>query len=541
MKGGHIASETTPLSSSSCASPYPSHSSRISIIANAESSSSEEESDVEPNHKDKELISDEDILGRKLIACNNNEELECLVIRRSLDISFHPPPGRSARGMHKFPSTTGGMMGFSMSRRSRKEDQSLFQKMVAMVSIALLGLLVIFVLLQVSSLVIGPPSEPIGPYKLVEVQEGVDFFNHYVFYNGLDSEGSKGYVNYVSKDQAYDLNIANVTWEDANPFLYYGADSRNDTVLKDSDTMKTSNETMKEPFVYMSTSATEAGPRNSVRLEGLRRFNRGLFILDVRHMPAGCATWPAFWLTDEPNWPVNGEIDILEGVNLQTVAKTAMHTTKGCDMYDVPLGVKTGYWDTAVGVPKKNGDLDMTVREARDCFVYNPHQWLNQGCVAINDEEGTIGEPLNEKGGGVFVLEWDPINRFIKSWVFAPHSTVPDNLRRSIESANDKESINKVRPDPRTWGLPYAYFPIGVGTNCDANHFRNMHLIFNLALCGSVAGNRFFLDCPDLKKEYGTCENYVKADTPAMKEIYWKIRGVYVYEREWERSWVQAH
>jgi len=25
-------------------------------------------------------------------------------------------------------------------------------------------------LLQVSSLVIGPPSEPIGPYKLVEVQ-----------------------------------------------------------------------------------------------------------------------------------------------------------------------------------------------------------------------------------------------------------------------------------------------------------------------------------------------------------------------------------
>lgn len=65
-----------------------------------------------------------------------------------------------------------------------------------------------------------------------------------------------------------------------------------------------------------------------------------------------------------------------------------------------------------------------------------------------------------------------------------------------------------------------------------------MHLIFNLALCGSVAGNRFFLDCPDLKKQYGTCENYVKANTPAMNEVYWKIRGVYVYEREWERSWV---
>jgi len=94
----------------------------------------------------------------------------------------------------------------------------------------------------------------------------------------------------------------------------------------------------------MSTAPTEDGPRKSVRLEGLTRFNRGLFILDVRHMPAGCASWPAFWLTDEPNWPVNGEIDILEGVNNQTNVKTALHTTMDCKMNDVPLGVKTGYW-----------------------------------------------------------------------------------------------------------------------------------------------------------------------------------------------------
>ena len=40
----------------------------------------------------------------------------------------------------------------------------------------------------------------------------------------------------------------------------------------------------------------------------------------------------------------------------------------------------------------------MTIREATDCFVYDPHQWLNQGCVAISDEDGTLGEPLNKKG-----------------------------------------------------------------------------------------------------------------------------------------------
>ena len=41
-----------------------------------------------------------------------------------------------------------------------------------------------------------------------------------------------------------------------------------------------------ETFVVISSSPTKEGPRNSVRIEGRRRFNRGLFIIDLRHMPA---------------------------------------------------------------------------------------------------------------------------------------------------------------------------------------------------------------------------------------------------------------
>ena len=117
-----------------------------------------------------------------------------------------------------------------------------------------------------------------------------------------------------------------------------------DTESTNNENNNNNNSKKDEPFVYMSTSPTKEGPRNSVRLEGLKRYNRGLFILDVRHMPAGCATWPAFWMTDEPNWPVNGEIDILEGVNGQSVVKTALHSTMNCKMDDVPIGVKTGSW-----------------------------------------------------------------------------------------------------------------------------------------------------------------------------------------------------
>lgn len=126
----------------------------------------------------------------------------------------------------------------------------------------------------------------------------------------------------------------------------------------------------------------------------------------------------------------------------------------------------------------------------------------------------------------------------MKSWVFSPHTKVPDNLRMALESANEKESTSKIVPDPRTWGLPYAYYPIGKGTSCSEEHFRNMHLIFNTALCGTVAGNRFFMDCPLLNEKYGNCEDFIKSDPPEMDEVYWKIRGLYIYQRAWERSWV---
>lgn len=52
-----------------------------------------------------------------------------------------------------------------------------------------------------------------------------------------------------------------------------------------------------QEYVYMSSAPTTTGPRESIRLEGKKRYNRGLFILDAHHMPAGPGVWPAWWLT----------------------------------------------------------------------------------------------------------------------------------------------------------------------------------------------------------------------------------------------------
>ena len=233
-----------------------------------------------------------------------------------------------------------------------------------------------------------------------------------------------------------------------------------------------------------------------------------------------------------------GEIDIVEGVNYQTKAKTALHSTRGCNMDDVPFGTMTGTWDTAQGIPDKDtGIPDMTLRYAQNCFVYDPHQWLNQGCVAVDKEGGTIGVPLNKKGGGVYVLEWDPINRHIRSWIFTPHTSVPENLVQAIRTAS-LHLEQQVLPDPEEWPTPYAYFSIGRGTNCASDHFKHMHLVLNTAFCGSVAGNRYNIDCTEEQvSQFPTCKDYIKSNPLEIQdEAYWKIRGVYVYEREWERT-----
>ena len=51
---------------------------------------------------------------------------------------------------------------------------------------------------------------------------------------------------------------------------------------------------------------------------------------------------------DESDWPNNGEIDIVEGINNQSVAKTALHTSAECDMYSfVPDYSRTGRWEVS--------------------------------------------------------------------------------------------------------------------------------------------------------------------------------------------------
>ena len=65
-----------------------------------------------------------------------------------------------------------------------------------------------------------------------------------------------------------------------------------------------------------------------------------------------------------------------------------------------------------------------------------------------------------------------------------------------------------------------------------------MRLVLNTAFCGSVCGNRFQLDCKNQSKTFETCNDWIKSEPQELEEAYWKIRGVYVYQRQWEKAWI---
>ncbi|VDB87411.1 unnamed protein product [Peniophora sp. CBMAI 1063] len=83
----------------------------------------------------------------------------------------------------------------------------------------------------------------------------------------------------------------------------------------------------------VSVIPESARGRDSIRISSKASYDEALFVIDVTHMPTGCATWPAWWTVSAAGpWPSGGEIDIIEGVNLGTENLASLHTTAGCSM-----------------------------------------------------------------------------------------------------------------------------------------------------------------------------------------------------------------
>jgi len=313
-------------------------------------------------------------------------------------------------------------------------------------------------------------------YTLVDNFDSTNFFNEFQFFT--DTDPTNGAVRYVDAVTANRDSLAGY-YRDS---VYLGVDHT--TVL---------NTTTKRP---------------SVRVTSQKAYTKGLFIADIAHMPAGktdddaCGLWPAFW-TVGPEWPGDGEIDILEGINTQSSSAITLHTGKEC-------------------IISNNGSAPTT-------SLFNDSCNGKIGCRQETNGKNNYGAGFNAAGGGIYVVEWT--DEAISAWFFSRDSHQAASLSSSTSSSstgNTKAASTQL--DTSSFGTPVANF-VG-GNQCSiSDNFKDQSIIINTDFCGEWAGKEWGQN-PTCAALGPSCDDYVAAHPEKFEHAYWLINSIKVYKAE---------
>ena len=298
----------------------------------------------------------------------------------------------------------------------------------------------------------------IAGYTLTDDYSKDTFFGNFTAFTGEDP--THGFVNYLNYDT--------------------GASSKlMQTVINAGDAS----------YLGVDPAALSNNGRKSMRIASKKTFNKGLFIVDLLHMPASaCGSWPAFWLLGSGTWPTNGEIDILEGVNSASHNQMTLHTSDGCSI--------------------AKGDFYGKI-ESADC---GPSQ-ENTGCAITSQGANSFGTDFNKADGGVYATEWT--SQGISIWFF-PRAGIPTDIRSAS-------------PNPAMWGKPEAKF----SGQCNIDqYFKDMNIVFNTAFCGDWAGKVWASSGCAKSTGVATCEQYVGQKPEVFKDSFWLVNYVKVFQQQ---------
>ncbi|KAF9224031.1 glycoside hydrolase family 16 protein [Gyrodon lividus] len=297
-------------------------------------------------------------------------------------------------------------------------------------------------------------------YVLDDFYQADDFFDQWSFFTGSDPTG--GNVAYQNMQNAMSKGLA------------YVDDCDNSTVLA----------------VDSTSTVPVGGNRESVRITSNKNYTGGLFILDAAAMPIGCGTWPSFW-TVGPNWPMAGEIDIVEGVNNQATNQMTLHsgTNVACAI------------DTTL-----NSALEVFTGQILGTNCYSTPT-ADAGCAFSDTDSRSFGYGFNGAQGGVFALLWDQSIGMI-IWHFA-RADIPADI------------TNKA-PTPASWGAPAGFWS---SQTCDiSTNFYEHVMVIDTTICGNWAGAAYASSgCP------GTCSSMV-ANATNFADAKWVINYIAVYQ-----------
>lgn len=337
-----------------------------------------------------------------------------------------------------------------------------------------------------------------GPYTLKDDLSYKNFFNNFDFFSGPDP--TQGFVQYQTREAATQ-----------NEFVGYFDDTQS---------------------IYLGVDFKEKDPkgRKSVRVESTKTWNQGLLVADIRHMPdSTCGSWPAYWLLGQQqvgtdDWPKGGEVDLLEGVNLDSAAAVTLHTSEGCVVDNATMGLQ----GTAKSQAAYLGNMATS-----NCDVAAVDQEKNVGCsikapaLSAKNNLATYGTDFNNAGGGVYAMEWT--SNFISVWFIPRNSSVFTAQFSSFSAGTSKSNTTTSQTlDPSTFGVPLARF---AGSGCDfTERFKNMRIIFDTTFCGEWAGKVWDDKCA-AKTGVKTCEEYVQNNPEVFADAYWEIAGLKWFEK----------
>jgi len=307
------------------------------------------------------------------------------------------------------------------------------------------------VLLELLTVVILVVASNAATYSVTDSVSGSGFLS--AFSHESISDPTGGRVNYVTQSVALTKNL---TFASGDTFI-----------------MRADHTTVLSP----------GGPgRDSVRILSNKKYSTHVVVMNIRHMPEGCATWPAAWEVGA-NWPNGGEVDIVEGVNNVSPNQATLHTSSGCVM------------------PASRDQTGTTVG-ATDC---------NGACGVLCDKANSFASGFNNAGGGWYAME--RTNYAIKVWFWSrTDRSVPADVRNGAHSINTSN-----------WGTPFANFP---NTSCDiSSHFAPNNIVINLTFCGNWAGNTFTAQgCGR------DCAAFVNNNPSAFTKAYWDFASLHVYQ-----------
>ncbi|KAI0315874.1 endo-beta-glucanase [Amylostereum chailletii] len=314
-------------------------------------------------------------------------------------------------------------------------------------------------------------------YTLSDNYQGSSFLNEWDFEAIADP--THGYVNYVSKSTAQSKGLVSV--------------SGSNFTLRADDT---------------SVPSSSASGRDSVRIQSQKSYNTHVTVINIAHMPKGCGTWPAIW-EKGPNWPNNGEVDIIEGANDVPPNQSTLHTSSGtsfCPPPSLETPVRSCISQTGCTMPSSRSMTGTAISSNCDSSGSS-----NTGCGVAFPSDDSYGHEFNVEQGGFYAME--RTSSFVKVW-FWPRgaSNIPSDVKNGAGTINTGK-----------WGTPGAYFP---NTNCNiGSHFHDNNIVINLTFCGDLAGNTYASSgCP------GTCNSFVRNNPGQFTWAYFLIMWMKVYE-----------